>query len=678
MLIFDQLKKDDPQLRFMALMVLGGLLILLSGLWWIQVVSVKYYEEKLQTQSIRTVRIPAVRGRILDREGRSLAENRPSYNVDLYLEDLSKNFQLAYAKTLKDTKSNLTQRITYEEKKLHRKLTPQEKKQFALTEKARSEIQQQTRYSVSSNIVAELSARLQHPVFLDPKNFQRRYERERALPLSVLTNMNPSQIARFEEQSMYTPGLNLDIQSLRYYSNNTVAAHLLGYLVRNNESTEGEAKEEYSHRLDDYVGLAGIEGLFNKELHGTAGSKSVLVNNLGYHQNEAILTPAEPGQNVVLTIDLEIQKAAEAALEEAMPDTRGAVVVMDANNGDVLAMASVPTYNPNHFIHRPEPAIWEKAMARWHDNEVLRTQSNHAMQMNYHPGSIFKIVVGLAALEQGVLNPNEIYMSDGYYLVGKHKMKDTAGAGPFDFNRALAKSSNPYFIVQGLKPGVLQKIIALGQRLHLGEKTGLIPGQEARGNFPVKDITYSSWRDGDTANLSIGQGKIDVTPLQMAVMTAAIANGGKVLYPRLVARLEPVDGIGEAQVFPEGRVRDQLGVSQRSLKIVQTAMLADVESSEGTGHAAAVPGWRIGGKTGTAQVEKNGHIDISLQQTWFVSYAQVNPGELPRYVVVATVEGGASGGGTCSPIAHKVYVALQQREQQKKNAPKSGTLAQIQ
>jgi cell division protein FtsI/penicillin-binding protein 2 len=160
-------------------------------------------------------------------------------------------------------------------------------------------------------------------------------------------------------------------------------------------------------------------------------------------------------------------------------------------------------------------------------------------------------------------------------------------------------------------------------------------------------------------------------------MTAAVANGGKVFFPRLVARLEPVDGVGAAQIFPEGRIRDNLGVSQRSLRIVREAMLADVEMQGGTGHAAAVPGWHISGKTGTAEVEKNGHIDKSVQQTWFVSFAQVTPEESPRYVVAATVESGASGGGTCAPIAHKVYLALQQREQQKKNVPKVGTLARI-
>jgi penicillin-binding protein 2 len=676
MLFFDQLKKDDPQLRFLAVMVLCGLFVLLGGLWWIQIVSVKAYQEKLETQSIRTIRIPAVRGKILDREGRSIAENRPNYSVNLYLEELSKNFQAAYAFALAQTRSNFNARVKAQETILKRKVTPQEKKEMAKVEKNRSVIQQETRYQVSSNIVAELSARLQYPVSLEQKKFQRQYEKARVLPLPVLTNMSPEQVARFEEQSMYTPGMDLDVQSLRYYPNSSLAAHVLGYLQRNSESSEGE-DADYNYRLDDYKGVAGIERMFNKELRGTAGSKSVLVDNLGYRRNETIWAEAEPGNNVVLTIDIDIQKAAEAALQSANADPRGAVVVMDARNGDILAMASAPNYNPNHFVQRPDPEVYRREMERWTDEEY-RTQSNRSMQENYPPGSIFKIIVGLAALEQGVLNPREQFPSEGYIMIGKRKIGDTAGPGLFDFNKALARSSNPYFIHQGLKPGVLPKIVALGQKVHFGEKTGLIPGQETKGIFPtLKDINSGGWRDGDTANLSIGQGMINVTPVQVAVMISAVANGGKVFWPRLVSRLETADG-QVIESYPEGRVRDYLGVSAHSLKIVHDAMMADVESADGTGRAAAVPGWHIGGKTGTAEVEgRNGKKDKSLKQTWFASFAPV---ETPKYVVIATVEGGASGGLTCAPIAHKVYLALQQREQQlrdKKSAPKSGPLAQI-
>jgi penicillin-binding protein 2 len=676
MLIFDQLKKDDPQLRFLAVVVLGGMGVLLAGLWWVQVVSASYYQDKLETQSLRSVRIPAVRGRIIDRDGRPLAENRPSYNINLYLEDLSKNFQAAYAAALTRVRKDLALQMAAQEKRLQRELTKQEKKQFAVTLKIRNELQEQTHYEVSSNIVADVGARLEQSIPLEQKDFQRHYEKARAIPLPVLANLNSTQVARFEEQSIHTPGMDLDIQSLRYYPNNTVAAHLLGYLGRNNDSSEGEPAE-YNYRMDDYIGLTGMEKLFDKELRGIAGAKSVLVNNLGYRQRESVWSPAEPGQNVTLTIDLDIQKAAEAALQGAQANARGAVVVMDARNGNVLAMASNPTFDPNFFAERHDAATSSK-MWEYLNDKTLRPQWNRAMQENYAPGSIFKIVVGLAALEQG-LNPEETFHSLGYFpMPGRKPIGDTAGAGDFNFSRALAKSSNPYFITQALKPGMLPKIIAVGQRLHLGERTGLLPRQETPGHFPSQnDVASSSWRDGDTANFSIGQGPIVVTPLQMAVMISAVANGGKVFWPRVLARIEPYGTTEATPPFPEGRLRDTLGVSARSLRIVREAMLADVESPEGTGHAAAIPGWRIAGKTGTAEVERNGHKDKGAKNTWFVSFAPV---ENPRYVVVATVEGGASGGLTCVPIAHKVYLAIQQREQQreKKAAPKLETLAQMQ
>ena len=673
MLVFDQIRKDDPQLRFLAITVLGGMGVLLAGLWWVQVVSTRYYREKMETQSVRTVRIPAIRGKILDREGRPLAENLPRFNVDLFVEDLSGKYQVAYSNALAQTRRYLNLQLAEKQKQLGRKLATQEKKQFALTRTLIAQLQRQTRYEVTSNLIADLSTRMQQPISFSEKDFQARYDKSLALPFPILTSLKPDQIARFEEQSVEVPGMNLGVQSVRYYPNGTAAAHLLGYLVRNNDSTEGEVAE-YNYRLDDYMGVSGIEKLFDKELRGNAGAKSVLVNNLGYRQSETIWSPAEPGQNVVLTVDLDIQKAAEAALGAVRDNIHGALVVMDPRNGDILAMASAPGYNPNHFIQRPSPEIWAAEWERW-TNTDLEVQMNHAMQGEYPPGSIFKIVVGLAALEQGVLNPKEIFHSLGYYQIpgSSKRIGDTAKEGDFDFDKALALSSNPYFITQGLKPGVLPRMTALGQRLHFGERTGVVPKQEDRGYFPSqRDIHSSSWHDGNTANLSIGQEKVAITPLQIAVMISAVANGGKVLYPRLVSRVVPYGSDEPSQTFPEGRVRDTLGVSQRSLRIVHEAMEADV-SPTGTGREAAVPGLRIAGKTGTAQVEKNGRIDKSAQITWFASFAPV---EAPRYVVVAMVVSGASGGTTCAPLAHKVYEAIQLKE--RKPASKTGTLAEMQ
>jgi penicillin-binding protein 2 len=663
MLVFDQLKKDDPHLRFLAFVVMGGFLILLTGLWWVQLVSTKYFQGRLEHQSTRTVGIPAVRGRILDRNGRPLAENRPAYSVDLYLDELSKNYQTVYYKRLGEIQTNLHLQALAKEKQSGRKLKPEEKKGFALSTQYKNQLEKQVRYEVTSDLLLGLSAKIQQPISLTQSNFEKWYDRSRMLPLPVLANLNASQIARFEEQSTTTPGVHLDVQSVRVYPDGTSGAHLLGYL-----SHEDMAEDRgRSFPAAGFAGAAGIEKIYDDQLHGEAGERMVVINNYGYRDSETIDSPSVPGQNIVLTIDADIQKAADTALERmAGQSLHGAVVVMDVRNGDILALASVPAYNPNHFIHHPEEATWEREWSRW-TNEDLQVQMDHAVQGLYPPGSIFKIVVGLAGLENGTLNPREVISSPGYFPLPDRRMKDTAPAGDYDFNRALSLSCNFYFITNGLKPGVLPRVIALGQQLHLGERTGLFPRNfESRGYFPKPDdIKSSSWHLGNTANMSIGQDRLAVTPLQVAVMISAIANGGTIFYPRIVSRIEAYDSDEVIQTFPNHNVRDHLVVSARSLSVVREAMRDDVERPKGesTGHLAYVPGMAIYGKTGTAQVQgKSGQNEKSLQITWFGSFASMSPDESPKYAVVAMLAGGSSGGGTCAPIAHDVYLALQQME----------------
>jgi penicillin-binding protein 2 len=675
MIIFDQLKKDDPQLRLLAVVVMAGILVLLAGLWWVQVVSTRRYQQKLEIQSLRTVRIPAVRGRILDRDGRALAENRPQYNIDLYLEELSTNYQYACSNVDARARQYLKQQAAQKSKELGRELKPPERKQFALTRPMLDELNRETRYWVTSNLVADLGARLGQPLILTQKDFEDHYNKSRALPMPILSSLNPAEIARFEEQSLHSPAMDLEVQSVRSYSNGTVAAHLLGYLVHTDKIGDDDPSEKYNYRLEDYEGVSGIEKLFDDELRGTAGAKSVLVNNYGYRQGETIWSPAEPGEDVKLTIDLDIQKAADHALESVREDVHGAIVVMDVRNGDVLAMASSPSYNPNHFIERPAPDVWSQEWERW-TNEDLQVQMNHAMQGEYPPGSIYKIVVGMAALEEG-LDPKVIMTSPGYVPLPDRlnsRMGDTAKAGDYDFDRALARSCNYYFVTivtNSPKTAVLSKVVELSKRLHLGERTGVVPRQEDAGYF-YSDIFSKSWRIGNTAHLCIGQEKIAITPLQIAVMISAVANGGKVFYPRLVSSITPYGDDRPSQIFPAGRVRDTLGVSQRTLRVVHEAMEADVEGPEGTGKEAAVPGLNIAGKTGTAEVEKNGIKQKSAGITWFASFAPV---ESPRYAVVIMVVGGASGGLTCAPLGHEVYLAIQQKEQ--RSALKAGALAEI-
>jgi len=298
----------------------------------------------------------------------------------------------------------------------------------------------------------------------------------------------------------------------------------------------------------------------------------------------------------------------------------------------------------------------------WLSNEEFRPQINRATQENYAPGSILKPLIGLVCLEAG-LDPNkkvhvEPYPGSphrGVIYVGKRKIADLAGPGDYDFTRALKLSSNGYFVSNGIWAG-MDRIMELGRRLHLGETTGLQTRQETSGIFPDEHRLARGWSTGDTANICIGQGEIDVTPLQMAVMTAAFANGGNVLWPRLVKEIiDPYQPNLSKPMKPgPSGIRDRLNVQPRNLQILKNAMLADVEDPDGTGRAAAISSVRICGKTGTAQITDLSNRVVG-HTTWFISFA---PYENPSVAVVIMVEGGSSGGGTCAPLARGIYQVL--------------------
>jgi penicillin-binding protein 2 len=651
MLVFDELKKNEPQLRLVAVVLLVGLCTLLAAAWWVQVVSSREYQSHLETQAYRTIRLPAVRGKILDREGRVLAENRPRYNLSIYLDDLHRQFDMAYGQLLKSARAAQKQSIEAAEKKLDRSLTKAERKQFAFKPEQLQAMREQSRVQVAGGVVATVSQKIGQPLTLDPAVFKRHYATRLALPYPILKNLDPSQIARFQENFTNGIGADLELQSVRNYPLGTTAAHLLGYLRQDDSSYEGE-ESFFNYRLTDYRGVVGIEGGFDAQLRGRAGAESVLVNNLGYRQSENMWSQPEPGQNLVLTIDLDLQRAAEMSLlKHRGPDARAAVVVMDVRNGDVLVMASSPAIDPNDFIE----GITQQDAALMADPKQ-RPQINRATQENYAPGSIFKPIIGLAALEAGI-NPDTLIDNPGYVYVGRRHITDLAQPGKYNLRQAIIHSSNTYFITVGLQAGV-DRIVELAEKFHFGERTLLPTRQETKGNLPDTERVHHGWTDGDTANLCIGQGELAVTPLQMAVAYSAIANGGKIFWPRLVARVESQDPAlrGTVTNFPSAMLRDQIGVSGRNLRILHNAMLA--ETVEGTGVAAQVPGLQICGKTGTAEVmnSRNERID---RTTWFASFA---PYENPRYAVVVMVESGTFGGPTCAPIAHDIYEEIVRQE----------------
>jgi len=631
MLVVDQLQKNDTTLRVLAWVVAAGLLVLLAGLYYVQVVSAARYRAEQNNQSFRTVRLPATRGVITDHHGHLLAENRPSYHISLYLEEpaIRDRFKARY----RELKGN--QRLTRDQ-------------QAALARRSR--------YEVVSNLVQEVNQVLRDPATLTEAQFTRHYERSLALPLPVAANVDATNLARFAESTRVPPGFDLEVRPMRHYPYRSTACHVLGFLVRD-EGSQDEDDFFYNYRLPDYTGVAGIEGFFNSDLKGRAGAKSVRVNNLGYRQAENVWSPVTPGYNLRLTLDVGLQRTAEYALSRALNNTRGAAVVLDAGNGDVLVMASAPSYNPNDFIPYMPTNIWAQL-----NDEALRPLANRAIYGSYPPGSIFKIVVGLAALEAG-LNPTNIITSPGYATVGvgNRPIDDTAPAGDYDFKRALKLSCNKYFVDVGVWAG-LDRIVAMARQFHLGERTGIHLRPESAGVLPTREWireNRGAWFDGDTANLSIGQGDVTVTPLQVALMVAAIANGGSYFWPRLVERIDPQEGRTDesSRYYPPGRVRSRVGVSARSLEIMRQAMLADVEDADGTGRLASVPGFRIAAKTGTAEIKKGRTVVDKI--TWFASFG---PYENPRYVVVVMVESGVSGGRTCGPVAREIYKAITERE----------------
>ncbi|HMJ91802.1 MAG TPA: penicillin-binding transpeptidase domain-containing protein [Candidatus Acidoferrum sp.] len=670
MLVFEQLQKADKHLRVLSWVVVLGLLVLLSGLWWIQVVRSRHYVEDLRNQSYRTVRVPAPRGKILDRNGVALAENRPTYNISLYLEDrawrdaVQQHYKRAEAEARKTataprkpkTIEKLLSRFGYK---------PALTQARRLTLAERGQLGRQARYNVTSNIVWQLGEALAQPMVLtNETKFHQHYDRRRALPLPIIADLKPEQIARFQEQGTRLPGVDMEVQPTRIYPHTNLAAQVVGYLTRTEDSAEDELSF-YNYRLPDYRGLSGIEASLDEDLRGKAGAKSVLVNNLGYRQSETVLSPIEAGKNVTLTIDADIQRVAEkelAAAWGAHRPTRGAAVVLDVRTGEIIALASAPAFDPNDWIPFLPHTVWNS-----YTNEDIAPLQNRAVYGNYFPGSTFKIIVSLAGLEAGTINTNEIFKIESDYYVGRHRFNDTATPGEYNFRRAFIKSSNGYFIQQGLRV-TPDRIVEMAQRFHFGEKTG-IPLQESRGLLPTPQWVRQNrraWSSVATGNLSIGQGDLDVTPLQLAVAMAAVANGGKVLAPQLIAHVRAPDQlIAPDQSSVRAVVRDELRVSRESMRTVREAMLADVEDPEGTAYQAFhqnkrphVKEFRVGGKTGTAQVFKGEKFDHWT--VWFTSWAMTDE---PRYAVVVMVDHGASGGGTCAPIAVKIYQALEYREQ---------------
>lgn len=658
MLIIDQLRKGDSPLRLVAVVVLACLGILSLRLWQVQVFNRKTYQQSVETQSFRTVRVPALRGRIFDRNGTVLAENQPRYRLDLYLDELRSDF----ADEFRQRKSAVTaERLKGLPKQtLLQKLTRFFRRRAAkplIDAQEIALIERQARYAVASNVVADISTQIRQPLVIDEQRFFLHHRDKRALPLPIVNAATPSQVALFIERGDALPAVSLEAHAIRAYPHTTTAAHLLGHLNRADEFEDADGVG-YDYRLPDYAGKYGLEATFDPELRGLPGMRSLLINSAGYRirtvDDDSL--PSKPGTNLVLTLDLGIQQVAERSLAQVGPQTRGAVVVMDPRNGDVLALVSAPAFDPNWFVGIRDTNTW----ARYND-EHLRPMVNRATMGQYNPGSIFKIVTALALLENGLdpekeftvrANPSE--PGRGCTYIGNRKIRDTAPPGQYDLKRAFIKSSNSYFIDLG-QEATFKRVVGIARQFHLGERTGLRVTQEETGEFPDLD-DEKNWNPGQFADLCIGQ-QITVTPIQMAVLVSAVANGGHVYEPRVIDRLEPGEFQPGNGTFKPGMLRNEIQVQPSHLERIRSVMHADVEDPAGTGTRARVEGFPVSGKTGTAEI-KRGSVLID-KIVWFASFA---PFDNPRYTVIVVIESGGSGGRDAAPVAGRIYNYIHERE----------------
>lgn len=462
------------------------------------------------------------------------------------------------------------------------------------------------------------------------------------LPVRVRRGLTLDDVAKIEERKLELPGVIVEVEPQRTYPSSRFAAHLLGYVREANE----EQLKQGRHRRGDMVGQTGLERLLDEHLRGRDGGESIEVDAMGRLVRLVQQTEPHPGAQVITTIDRRIQEAAEQALE----GLAGAIVVMDPRNGDVLAMASAPAFPIDQFTGTIDRNAW-LAVVRDPQHPML----NRTLQTQYAPGSVFKIVVTAAGLQEGTLTPLDRVHCDGAFHLGAWTFKDwkEGGHGGVDLHRAMAQSCNVFFYQAGLRIGGAA-IAKYASAFGFGRPTGVDLQSEKPGLLPQPRIRRGRqvWQAGETVNMSIGQGALLVTPIQVARFMAAVANGGVLWKPRLVQRVEQAD---RGTIFSDpGRVMGHVDLSPVVWAFLKQSLWSVVNEG-GTGAAARIPGLDVAGKTGTAQMIANSKASRGEDHAWFAAFAPLRD---PEVVVVVLVERGGKGGQVAAPIAKKILNAI--------------------
>ncbi len=565
--------------------------ILLIRLWFLQVLHGPKYLKLSENNRIRLEWINAPRGNILDRHGRPLVSNRPCFNITWRKED-SANPDAIIRKMAKILKVDI------------------------------SEILKRIREAANS-----------------PPHVR----------ILLKEDVGWSTLVYIENHHYDLPGIHVEVLPFRKYLFGNLASHLIGYL---GSIDEGELKKYNGiYRPSDQIGKTGLEKLYENILRGEKGLRYVEVDARDFEQRQIKEKEPLPGEDIKLTIDLNLQKTAE----QAMRGKAAAVVVMNVNNGQLLAMASAPPLELQEFIGGISSKNW-KAML---DNP-LHPFINKAIQGQYPPGSTYKIVTALAGLSENVITTETTFNCPGYMnLYGRryHCWK-RSGHGTVNLKKALRESCDVYFYNVGLKVGV-DKLAKYAASLGLGHKTGIKMAGEKSGLIPTKawkEHRYKqAWQEGETMSVAIGQGFNLVTPLQICLMTATLANGGTRYRPQLIAAI--IDSNGKVTESFKPIVAGHALGSPQSLADIRAGLVAAVNEQHGTGRIVKMASIIVGAKTGTAQVVKlaqyrhrsSDKIPYKYRDdAWFTCFA---PAGKPEIAITVLVEHGQHGGSSAGAIA---------------------------
>jgi len=591
-------RMEDFKGIYKYLVVFVGLafFLIFIRLWSLQVIKGSDLRRLSENNCIRLRENPAARGMLLDRNGGILAHNRPSYEVYLVPEDLK----------------------------------------------------------VNPGVVMEVGRLLNIPPEEIEERLRTQKRRAPFKPVKIKSDIDWNELVLLESNRVHLPGLIVDVRPMRAYDYGELASHLIGYLGEIDENELKQAKEA-PYRMGALIGKYGVEYRWENDLRGVDGGRQIEVDALGREIRPLGTVEPFPGNNLILTIDLDLQQTAE----EAFQDKNGALIAMDPKTGHILAMVSKPSFLPDIFARNILQEEWESLVENPH-----HPLQNKGIQGQYPAGSVFKIITAIAGLESGMITPSTQFNCTGAFHYGNRDFRcwKQGGHGAISLQRAIVESCDVYFYQVGLKVGV-DLIAHYANEFGLGKVTGISLPHEKPGTVPSSSWKKKRfgvpWYSGETLSLSVGQGYLNATPLQLLMLISCVANGGKQNLPQVVERVENIYG-EKLKEYPPVELR-RANVSEKTFQMIQEALRGAVNDPHGTGWTCSLKEVKVAGKTGTAQVIrlpenfKRGDMNrVPLKfrdHAWFAAYA---PFEDPKISIAVLVEHGGHGGSAAAPIAKKV------------------------